>query len=345
MRPSASTSHRATERRRTSAGGAAAPNARRRALCALSLALPWTMGRGQTRPEPALRGLQLVVPTPPGTQPDLIARWLAEPLGQRAGLPVIVLNRPGGAGAIAADAVLAATPESGALLLGGLDHVAYSHVQGGRRPLDPFVDFVPAGAVNRDTWLLACGASQPFDTPRALVDAARRDGGLLYASTGEGSTAHLLAARLCRALGIEATHVPYKDSYLPDLLAGRVHFVVAPTPALLGQVRAGKVRALAALSEQRLPQLPDVPSVRELGWPDQTFSGGLWLFAPASLAAWAPAINEWLVDVVRRPDVSARYREAAIEPAPLDLAQTRAAVSDRLATADAMRTAVFGRAR
>jgi tripartite-type tricarboxylate transporter receptor subunit TctC len=314
----------------------------RRAFCAFALALPLA---GRVRADAAPRALQLVVPTPPGSQPDLIARWLAEPLAQRTGGAVPVLNRPGAAGAIAVDAVLAAPPESGTLLLAGLDHVAYSHVGNTRRPLDPLVDVVPVGAVNRDTWLVACGASQPFDSPAALAAASRRDGGLNYASGGEGTTAHLLSARLCRALGIEATHVPYKDSWLPDLVAGRAHFVVAPTPALIGQIRGGRVRALAVLSDARLAQLPDVRSIAELGAPDQAFSGGLWLFAPASLAAHAPALNGWLRDAQQRPEVAQRYRDAAIEPATLDLAQTRAAVVERLATVDAMRVAVFGRAR
>jgi tripartite-type tricarboxylate transporter receptor subunit TctC len=315
----------------------------RRAFCAFALSLPLA-ARAQPG-DGAPRGLQLVVPTPPGSQPDLIARWLAEPLAQRAGAPVPVLNRPGAAGAIAVDAVLAAPPESGTLLLAGLDHVAYSHVGNARRPLDPLVDFAPVGAVNRDSWLLACGAAQPFDSPAALAAASRRDGALVYASVGEGTTAHLLSARLCRALGIEATHVPYKDPWLPDLIAGRVHFVVAPTPALIGQVRGGRVRALAALADARLPQLPEVPSIAELGAPDQAFVGGLWLFAPASLAAQAPKLNGWLREAQQRPEIVQRYRDAAIEPAPLDLAQTRAAIGERMATVDAMRLAVFGRAR
>lgn len=304
------------------------------------------VGTARTRTAGATsQGLQLVVPTPAGAQPDTIARWLAEPLAQRSGAPVVVLNRPGAGGAIAADAVLAAPPESGALLIGGLDHVAYAHVGNTRRALDPFVDFVPAGAVNRDTWLVACSAAQPYDSLRALADATRQPQPLFYPSAGEGTTAHLLGARLWRALGVEATHVPYKDAWMPDLIAGRVHAVVAPTPALLGQVRAGRLRALAALAADRLPLLPEVPSIRELGWPEQAFVGGLWLFAPPALAARVPQLNEWMRGIVGQPAVMQRFLDAGIEPAPLDLEQTRAAMRERLATVDAMRIAVFGRAR
>lgn len=296
-------------------------------------------------PAAELKSLQIIVPTPPGSQPDLIARWIIEPLSGQAGVAGIVVNRPGAAGAIAADAVLGAAPESGPLLLGGLDHVAYSHLNSERRALDPFVDFAPVGAVNRDSWLVATSAANPARSLAALAEASRSKGPLNYASTGQGSTAHLLSARLCKAVGIEAQHVPYKDSFLPDLIAGRIDFVVAPTPALLGQIKGERVAALASLTDERLPVLQAVPSIRELGWPDQVFYGGLFLFAPAALAPQAQRLNTWLVESLRQPDVAARFRDAAIEPTPVSLEQTRQLLAERLRTVDAMRLAVFGRTR
>lgn len=199
------------------------PTLSRRRLLQLAALVPFAglaTGAGASAPV-ALRGLQLVVPVPPGAQPDLIARWLIEPLARRAGLPGIVVNRPGAAGALAADAVLAAAPDSGTLLLGGLDHVAYSHLNSNRRALDPLVDFVPVGAVNRDTWVVVTASDGPSRTLAALAERSRREP-LNYASLGEGSTAHLLSARLARAAGIEAQHVPYRDPWMPDLLAGRI---------------------------------------------------------------------------------------------------------------------------
>lgn len=293
---------------------------------------------------PALKGLQFVLPTPPGSQPDVIARWLIEPMALKADAPGTVLNVPGAAGALAADAVLRAAPDSGALLLGGLDHVAYSHLNSGRRALDPFVDFVPVGAVNTDTWVVATAADAPARSLQALAERSRRES-LNYASNGEGSTSHLLAARLCKAVGIGAQHVPYKEAWMPDLIAGRVQFVVAPTPAVLPQLRAGRLLALATLTDERLSLPGQPPSMRELGWPDQVFKGGLFLFAPAALAPQAPRLNQWLLEVVAMPEIAQRYRDAAIDTAPLDLDQTAAAVRQRLQTVDAMRVAVFGRGR
>lgn len=312
---------------------------------ALGLAVAGVTRHAAATAPSAIRSLQIVVPTPPGSQPDLIARWLVEPMAQRIGVAGIVVNRPGAAGAIAADAVLAAAPDSGSLLLGGLDHVAYSHLNSNRRPLDPLVDFAPVGAVNRDTWVVAAGADGPVRTLSDLVARARREGGLNYASTGEGSTAHLLSARLVRALGIDAVHVPYRDPWLPDLIAGRVQFVVAPTPALLGAVRGGRVRPLATLTDERLATLGDVPSIRELGHPDQVFFGGLFLFAPAALAGQAGRLNAALRETVTMPEMVQRYRDAAIEPVPLALPEVVDTIRQRLQLVDAMRLAVFGRTR
>jgi len=313
----------------------------RLAACAPLAQLPPV--RANPKP-PTVTGLQLVVPTPPGSQPDLIARWLVEPLARRAEVPITVLNVPGAAGALAADAVLRSAPDRGALLLAGLDHVAYSHLNSSRRPLDPFVDFIPVAPVNRDTWVVATSADAALPTLQAVVERSRREP-LNYASTGEGSTAHLLAARLSRAAGIDAQHVPYKDPWMPDLIAGRIHFVVAPTPAVLPQLRAGRLVALATLTDERLPLPGQPPSIRELGWPDQQFRGGLFLFAPQALAPLAPQLNRWFQETVGQPDVIQRYREFSIEPAPMGLDQTAAMVRERLQTVDAMRLAVFGRSR
>lgn len=292
---------------------------------------------------PELKSLQIHVPVPPGAQPDLIARWLAEPLARRAGVPVNVINRPGAAGAIAADAVLSASAETGPLLLGGLDHVAYSHQNSDRRPLDPFIDFVPVGTVNRDSWLVVTGSDSGPPDVASLRDGGR--GPISYASNGELSTGHLLSARLCRALGVDGQHVAYRDSLMPDLIAGRITFAVLPTPAVLSQVRGGRLRALGALTRTRLPALPDVPTLIELGHADQVFHGGLFLFAPAALRGQAQRLNGWLVETQRLPDIAARYAEAAIEPMPLDLEQTRQSVAERLRLVDAMRAATFGRGR
>lgn len=297
------------------------------------------------QPLPRLRNLTLVVPTPAGSQPDLIARWLIEPMTHAAGVPGVVVNRPGASGAIALDHVIGAPPDMGSVLLGGLDHVAYSHLNSNRKAVDPLVDMHPVAAVNRDNWLVVASTNGPVADLRELAALSRTPTKLNYASGGEGTTAHLLTARLCRALNVEAQHVPYKETFLPDLIGGRIQFVVAPAAAVIRMVRSGQLRALVSLTSDRLTGMSDVPSIRELGWPDQTFHGGLFLFAPPQLGGLASQINNWLVTSLQRPEIVARYREAEIETTPVGLAETRAMVRDRLQLVDAMRQAVFGRAR
>ena len=263
-------------------------------------------------------------------------------MSQLAGTPGMVLNRPGGAGAIAADTVLAAPLETGSLLLSGLDAIAYSHLNSGRRPLDPFVDFAPVASASRDTWLLVVPHGSRFKSVADLVGAPK-DPPLNYASSGEGSTPHLVAARFARDLGIRAVHVPYKQSYLPDLIAGRIDFVIAPTPAMLPQVRGGKLRVLSSLTDERLAVLEGVPTIRELGRPDQVFYGGLFIFAPAGLSARAGQINDWLLATIRQPAIRARFHDAGIETVEQDVEEVRHAMAERLRTVAAMREAVFGR--
>lgn len=311
-----------------------------RAAFAASLTLPGTWAAAAV----TLKGLQLVVPTPAGSQPDVIARWLVDPVARQAGVAGVVMNLPGAAGALAADAVLRGSPENGGLLLGGLDHVAYAHLNSNRRALDPFVDFTPVAAVNRDTWVVATAADAPSRSLKALVDRSKTEP-LNYASTGEGSTAHLLSARLCKDLGMDAQHVPYRDTWMPDLVAGRVQFVVAPTPAVLPQLRAGRLVALATLTDDRLALPGAPPTVGELGWPDQVFYGGLFVFAPAALAPMAPQINTWLRAALGAPETVQRFRDASIEPLALDLPATAALVRQRLQVIDTMRMAVFGKSR
>lgn len=319
------------------------PTDRRNFLRQISLAsLTWYSQAWAAAPTLALKSLQFVVPTPAGSQPDLIARWIAEPMGALAAVPAVVTNMPGAAGAIAAESVLRREPATGPLLLGGLDHVAYSHLNSDRRPLDPFVDFTPVAAVNRDNWVLVTSVDSSIGSLTALAERARREP-INYASTGEGSTAHLLSARLCNTLGIQAQHIAYSTPWMPDLIAGRIQFVLAPTPAVLPQLRDGRLRALATLTDERLPLPGSPPSIREAGAPELVFQGGLFLFAPAVLAPLAPQINAWFVQVTASPDIQARYRSASIETLALDLAATAAMLRERWQLVQAIRQQVFGR--
>ncbi len=181
---------------------------------------------------------------------------------------------------------------------------------------------------------LVTGPSAPVTTTHASR---------LTEPTGTKSTNGSRARRWL--LRCEYATVPYRDPWMPVLIAGRVHFVLAPAPAVVAQVRGGRLRALATLTADRLPAFDGVPSIHELGWPEQVFHGGLFLFAPAALAPLAPRLKAWLVEVLSQADIGQRYREASIEPTPLNLAQTADLVRQRLQLIDSLRLRVFGRTR
>ena len=252
---------------------------------------------------------------------------------------------PGAAGAIAADAVLAATRAAGTLLLGGLDHVAYSHVNSNRRALDPFVDFVPVGAVNRDTWVVATGAEQRAEKLPELVQAAsvRRADQLRHIGRGrDGTPAQRPALQSDRPRGAARS----LQGQLPARPNRRTHPLRHRTDA--GGVGPDQGRSSACprdIDRRRISVLDAVPSIRELGWPEQVFYGGLFLFAPAALSAHQERLNGWLAETLRQPDIAMRYHDAAIEPTPLNVEETRHAITQRLRLLDAMRIAVLGRSR
>lgn len=140
-------------------------------------------------------------------------------------------------------------------------------------------------------------------------------------------------------------HVACRVPWMPELIGDRIDFVVAPTPTVLPQLRAGRLRAQATLTETRLELPGDPPTIAELGWPGQVFRGGLFLFAAHALARWSGDLNDWFREIVSLPDIVRWFQENAIEPLPFDLDERAHTVRQRLEIVDAMRVATLGRGR
>ena len=200
-------------------------------------------------------------------------------------------------------------------------------VLAGRPPLDPFRDFTPVHRLTRDHWMIAATPALGVGSVAELVALARSRpaGALTYASFGVGSPFHQQAARFCHRAGIEAVHVPYRDTYVSDLMAGRVSFVVQPTAPLQAHVAAGRLRGLAVLSEARLDTLPEVPTIAEAGYPDLTFNAGVVFYAPGGTPeAVVGRLNAALNAVARTPAIRQRFAELgleALEGSPPDAAR------------------------
>ncbi|MDO9712826.1 tripartite tricarboxylate transporter substrate binding protein [Paracraurococcus sp. LOR1-02] len=262
------------------------------------------------------RPIRIVVPVPPGVSSiDLAARAVARVMQETLNAPVLVENQPGGGGILAAEAVLRTPPDGHTLFLGGVGSLVDVFLAAGRQPLDPLRDLVPVGRVTRDHWLVAAAPSLGAASVAELVALARqRPGELTYASFGVGSPFHVAAVRFCRGVGIEATHVPYRDSYMGDLLAGRISFVVQSSAPVQPHVAAGRLRGLAVLSATRLPGLPEVPTIAETGHSDLDYNSGVVLYAPGgTLAGAVSRLNAALNEALRVSALRARFAELGLE--------------------------------
>lgn len=294
---------------------------------------------------PGPRPVRIIVNAPPGSSIDLVARAIAEPMSQDGGGAVVVDNRPGGAGTVASEAVARATANGQTLLISGLDAIVFAFVAANRKPFDPLTDFTPVGRITRDHWLLAVSPDLGVSSVAELIALARaKPGTLSYASMGTGSSVHLMGARFAHGAGIEAVPVPYKESYVPDLMAGRVSYVVHVTAAVGPQIRAGKLKGLAVFSNERIPYLPDVPSIVEAGLPDLVFNAGLVVYAPGGTPrALIAVLNRRVNQALAGDSVRQRFAELGLDATPGSSDDAAKYVRENLARLQSMRETTFGR--
>jgi tripartite-type tricarboxylate transporter receptor subunit TctC len=253
---------------------------RRRALLGLtSLALPGLAGAQAPFPQ---RPVRLVVPFPPGGTTDVLARALAAKWQEGWGQQVIVENRGGGSGVIGAQEVFRAPPDGHSLVLGNNQTHATNGALIPGLPYDP-AGFAAITLVARAPHALVVPAASPARSVAELVELGRRTGrGLSYASSSVGSASHLMGETFARRNGMVATHVPYRGAApaAQDLVAGTVDFMMATWASVSALAADGRIRALGVGGEARFPDLPEVPTLKELGY--DYVSGDAWfgLFAP-----------------------------------------------------------------
>jgi tripartite-type tricarboxylate transporter receptor subunit TctC len=236
------------------------------ALAAATLGVP-AAALAQQQAWPA-RPIRLLVGFAPGGGTDIVARTLAPKLSELLGQQVIVENRAGAAGTIAADAVAKAAPDGYTLLAGHANSNAIAPHVLAKVPYDAITDFTPITYIGYVPNVLVVHPAVPAKTVEELVALARAKPGVLtYASSGVGSTQHLAGALFNRIAGTQMNHVPYKGSgaAIVDLLAGQVDTNFDTMPPVLEHIRSGKLRALAISTPQRLAQLGDVPTFEEKG--------------------------------------------------------------------------------
>jgi tripartite-type tricarboxylate transporter receptor subunit TctC len=302
---------------------------RRRQLSAMALALlgMTTTGFAQTANWPQ-RPIKLVVPFSAGGNTDSIARLTAERLSQSLGQPVIVDNKPGANGAIAADFVAQSPPDGYTLFMAAMPVLAILPTIT-KTKYDPIRDFAPISIVGSNPFVMAISKSVPATNLREFVAYAKKNPGKLnYASGGSGSVSHLSAALFVKRANLEMTHVSYKGGgpAVADLLGGQVQMYFGNLSELAPQAESGKIRIIGVSSLERAKQIPNVPTFAESGFPG--FKTITWngLVAPAGTP---PAIiNRLAADVklaVSQPELRARLWQLGVDSigdTPVQFAQT-----------------------
>ncbi len=232
------------------------------ALAGIGLALA-PSARAAAWPEKPVR---VIIGYPAGGPTDLVGRLLQEPLQRLWGQPVVIENRPGASQIIASEAVARSAPDGYTLLLAASTHTSNVAVQP-RLPYDTVADFTPISVLYGSPTVLFVSAEAPYRTVQELVAAAKREPGMAFASSGNGSSGHFALEMFRRKAGIEVTHVAFRGAApaLQEVVSGRVPATFSTLSGAIGLQRQGRIRAIAIGGPQRAPVIPDVPTLAEVG--------------------------------------------------------------------------------
>jgi tripartite-type tricarboxylate transporter receptor subunit TctC len=284
------------------------------AALALSAALCCLAAGAAVAAEPASefpsRPVRIVVPFPPGSGTDILARIISQQMSIDWKQPVVVDNRAGASTIIGTDIVAKSPPDGYTMVMASNNH-AINQALFGKLPFDPITDFAAVGQVAVLPFLLVVNPAFPANNLKELLELVRsKPGRLSYASTGNGTPPHVAGETLKQMAGLDMLHVPYKGSAeaVTAVMSGTVPLMFANTMSVLPQVRAGKLRAIAVGSPRRIPAMPDLPTVAESGLTG--FDVSLWagLLAPAGTPKDIIAkINAEINHVLALPEVKKNF--------------------------------------
>jgi tripartite-type tricarboxylate transporter receptor subunit TctC len=264
--------------------------------------------------------VKLLVPYPPGQGADIFARVLAQRLTEKWGQTVYVENKGGGGGVPGMMAGKTAVPDGYTLVLGGSQSVTVNPNLYSKLPYDPVQDFQPVTGLYAAPLVIVVHPSSGIETLQQLVEAAKKNPGkLLYASAGTGTSQHLTAELFRKTANIDIVHVAYKGSgpAMIDLLGGQVKIMMDSVASSLPHIKSEKIRPLAVTTPERIPQLPDVPTVAELGFPGFSGIGWAGLFlqgeAPKEIAQ---KVSADIRELLEQPEIRSAILERGQVPDP-----------------------------
>jgi len=289
------------------------------ALFALS-ALPFASHAGEAAYP--VKPVTIIMPYAAGGSSDLLARSVAKGLNDMWGRNVIVENRPGASGMIGAE-VVAKAPPDGYLLLSTTSSYPGTVAVRAKLPFDPANALVSVAMIARAPIVLAVHPSMPAKTVKEFIALSKKRP-LNYSSSGTGGNNHIAMELFSQAAGIKMTHIPYKGIApgVVALIAGEVDAIIASSPAVMTQVKAGKARAIAVSSAKPTPLVPGLPSIAESGVPGFTYENWWGLFAPAGTPAnVVNTINASVNKVLVSPEMKSLLEREGAAAAPMSVAE------------------------
>ncbi len=268
---------------------------------------------------------KMLVGYPPGGAVDILGRLFAEPMAEALARTVIVENRPGAVGQIAAEALKAAAPDGNTLMVAPDATVIIRPQTLSKPPFDPLADFAPVAHAGNWAFALGIHAGLPLKTLADYVSWAKANPDKAsFASSGAGGSTHFFGVLLGQTLGVPLTQVSYKGAgpAILDVVAGHVPATIQPLGTLLAQAKAGKIAVLAMSGRERSPGAPEVPTFAELGYASLSVEGWFGIFAPAGIPPETLAkLNGAFVQAMRAPAVRDKMRNLDLEVRDMSAAE------------------------
>ena len=263
------------------------------------------------------RSVRLIVGFPAGSAPDIVARLMGQWLSERLGQQFIIDNRPGAGSNIGTEVVVKASPDGYILLLAVLANAINAALYDNLN-FNFGRDIAPVASITRTPFVMVVNPSVPAKTvPEFIAYAKANPGKINMASPGNGSANQVFGELFKAMTGVNMVHVPYRGSFLPDLLGGQVQVVFSPIPTSIEYIRAGKLRALAVTTATRQEALPDIPTVAEFV-PGYEASGWIGIGAPKNMPAEIiDRLNEEINAALADPKIKVRLADLGAVPMPM----------------------------
>jgi tripartite-type tricarboxylate transporter receptor subunit TctC len=285
---------------------------------ALALASGFLLPSAAAAADFPVRPIRLVVPFSAGGGIDVVARLLAQGMGERLGQQVLVDNRTGAGGSVGADFVAKSKPDGYTLIFNSLSSAVLNAFLYAALPYDPVKDFVPISEISESPTLTVINAELPARTLAEFIALAKQNQGKFnFGSSGVGSIGHIDGQAFATRTGLKLTHVPYRGASeaIKDLVAGQIQVEIGVADSFMAYIRSGKLRALCVNGGKRMALLPDVPTAAEAGLPDFEMPNWYGLFGPKGMPGeLVQRLYRAVADALAQPEMRTRMSNLGADP-------------------------------